>query len=239
MHYITFFAFFTVAASLPTFSPTLSRQSIFKHTQASEEEHQYPPYHDPRLLGGRLLDYTTEDDLGEPLNVIISSHSDPFILTDKGLETYSLSLGFDKECLGMHVGHLHDADLGDGAGRKKEEYLFRQSYFPRWGTCWESAVGGNHFRAWRQDGDDAYSGAWFLGVSKEKDGSKNHGIIPDGYNIGRNLLVEKATAGTFYKGKWWQADVEWKSGLLEPGSEGVNHEIEQDGLVAVLTVRRL
>lgn len=56
MHYITFFAFFTVAASLPTFSPTLSRQSIFKHAQASDEEHQYPPYHDPRLLGGRLLD---------------------------------------------------------------------------------------------------------------------------------------------------------------------------------------
>ena len=57
---------------------------------------------------------------------------------------------------------------------------------------------------------------------------------------------------------WWKADVEWKEGLLEPGSEGstnapfffdiffhdlllvgINHGIEQDGLVAILTVHRL
>jgi hypothetical protein len=57
-------------------------------------------------------------------------------------------------------------------------------------------------------------------VSKEKDGSKRHGIIPDGYNVGRNLLVEKAIAGSNWKGMWWKADVEWKAGLLEPGKDG-------------------
>jgi hypothetical protein len=116
----------------------------------------------------------------------------------------------------MHIGNVHDADLGDGAGRTPEALLARQSYFPRWGTCWESAVGGNHFRAWRQ----ASSRAWFLGASKEKDGSKRHTIVPDGYNIGRNLTVEKAAAGSNYRGMWWQADVEWRAGLLEPGAEG-------------------
>lgn len=55
---------------------------------------------------------------------------------------------------------------------------------------------------------------------------------------------------------WWKADVEWRRGLLEKGSRGtflaaspdfglicrhrgVNHDIEQDGLVAILTVVRL
>jgi hypothetical protein len=163
--------------------------------------------------------YTTPKGLGEPLNVIISAHSDPFILSEEGIRTYAKSIGFDEECLGMHFGHIHEADLGDGDGRKFEQYLARQSYFPRWGTCWESAVGGNHFRAWRQNGTDANSGAWFLGVSKEKDGSKRHEIIPDGYNIGRNLLVEKAAAGSNWRGMWWQADVEWKAGLIEPGND--------------------
>jgi len=45
-------------------------------------------------------------------------------------------------------------------------------------------------------------------------------IIPDGYNIGRDLLVEAATSVSRWKGKWWQADVEWRTGLLEPGYKG-------------------
>jgi hypothetical protein len=32
-----------------------------------------------------------------------------------------------------------------------------------WGTCWESFAGGHHFRAWRQNGTLADSGAWFVG----------------------------------------------------------------------------
>lgn len=51
------------------------------------------------------------------------------------------SIGFSEECLGLHYGHIHDADLGDGDGRKPEQFLARQYYFPVWGTCWESVAG--------------------------------------------------------------------------------------------------
>lgn len=34
--------------------------------------------------------------------------------------------------------------------------------WPDWGTCWETLVGGNHFRAWKQDGPFGRTGAWFL-----------------------------------------------------------------------------
>jgi hypothetical protein len=61
---------------------------------------------------------------------------------------------------------------------------------------------------------------------------------------------------------WWIAEVEWRTGLLEPGTKGsfsdsvvqakapadyqrkgannvsVNHDISQDGKVAILTVNR-
>ena len=73
------------------------------------------------------------------------------------------SVGFYEECMGIHYGHLHDADLGDGMGRKKEHLLVRQLYFPVMGTCWESVRGGQHFRAWKQNGTLANSGAWFIG----------------------------------------------------------------------------
>lgn len=65
-------------------------------------------------------------------------------------------------------------------------------------------------------------------------------IIPDGYNIGRDFLVAQAISSpTHWNSLWWQAEVEWVEGLLEPGNDGVNHGIDQDGLVAVLTVTRL
>ncbi len=65
--------------------------------------------------------------------------------------------------MGLHYGYIHEADLGDGLGRKPEQFLGRQHYFPIMGTCWESVRGGHHFRAWKQNGTDANSGAWFLG----------------------------------------------------------------------------
>ena len=34
-----------------------------------------------------MLQYTS-DDLGEPLNIIISAESDPYILTEQGMQTY-------------------------------------------------------------------------------------------------------------------------------------------------------
>jgi len=197
-----------------------------------------PGWLDPRVNGGQCLDFTTPD-LGEPLNVIISGHSDPYILTDSGFHEYAKSIGFSGECLGLHYGDLHDADLGDGKGRQTEQFLARQHYFPVWGTCWESLAGGHHFRAWKQDGPLADTNAWFLGASKEKDSRKNHMIVDNGWNIGRDYIVEKATSLTSWKGKVWQAEVEWRADLLEPGKEGINHEIEQDGRVAVLKVHRV
>jgi hypothetical protein len=143
--------------------------------------------------------------------------------------------------MGLHMGNVHEADLGDGSGRMPEMYLARQAYFPVWGTCWESIAGGHHFRAWRQNGTHADSGAWFIGASKEETSQKRHKIVKDGYNLGRDWFVERALAGSHQKGRnvWWTAQVEWRTGLLEPGSKGVNHGIPQDGRVAVLTVFRV
>jgi hypothetical protein len=36
---------------------------------------------------------------GEPLNIIITAFSDPYILTDEGLQTYSKSVSFLPYCL--------------------------------------------------------------------------------------------------------------------------------------------
>ncbi|KAH9891837.1 hypothetical protein C8Q73DRAFT_90702 [Cubamyces lactineus] len=195
-------------------------------------------WRDPRLNGGRLIDYVT-DEVGEPLNIIISALSDPFILTESGLHTYVKSIGFSEECLGLHYGHIHEADLGDGLGRKPEQFLGRQHYFPIAGTCWESVRGGHHFRAWKQNGTDADSGAWFLGASEEMDSRNNHMIVDDGYNRGRDYIVSRVTRITHWKGMWWKGEVEWREGLLERGARGVNHGIEQDGRVAILTINRL
>ncbi|KAF7987031.1 hypothetical protein HWV62_145 [Athelia sp. TMB] len=128
---------------------------------------------------------------------------------------------FSEECLGLHYGNVHTADLGDGDEKKAEQFLARQYYFPIWGTCWESFYGGHHFRAWHQNGTFAPTGAWFLGVSKEENSSKHHTISKDGYNRGRDWLVEKALQGGRWKGVWWSAEVEWQEGLLEPGRRGM------------------
>ncbi|KAJ7486229.1 hypothetical protein B0H11DRAFT_1143175 [Mycena galericulata] len=212
---------------------------------------------DPRIGGGRFLDYTTKT-RGEPLNVIISGASDPFILTDEGFITYVKSIGYARECMGLHMGHIHLANLGDGDGRKPEALLFRQHYqMPGWGTCWESLAGGQHFRAWRQNGTEGNSGAWFLGASKEEDSSRGHTIVANGYNLGRDWLVEQALKGSELLHEptpapegwpWpgtggerieWRAEVEWRAGMLAPGRKGINHGIAQDGRVAVLTVFRV
>ncbi|KLO14789.1 hypothetical protein SCHPADRAFT_902930 [Schizopora paradoxa] len=196
-------------------------------------------WYDPRLRGGRMLDYATPR-LGEPLNVIISAHSDPYVLTDSGLHMYAKSIDFSEECLGLHLGNLQQADLGDGNGKTDELFLARQYYFPVWGTCWESVAGGNHFRAWKQNGTLANSGAWFLAVSKEENSGKQHKIVEDGYNVGRDLLVDRASRVSHHNGMWWKAVVEWnEDDLLKPGAEGINHNIAQDGRVAILTVQRI
>lgn len=81
--------------------------------------------------------------------------------------------------------------------------------------------GGQHFRGWRQNGTDANTGAWFLAcvclfrnpniastyltnfwvqksVSEEKYLAAGHIIVDDGYNKGRDWLVEKSVKGSLY-----------------------------------------
>ena len=160
--------------------------------------------------------------LGEPLNVIISANSDPHVLSDKGLLDFAKSIGFATECLNQHLGGYQLADLGDGRGYQKEHLELRQTYFPYFGTCWESYAGGNHFRAWRQHS----SGAWFLAVSREKKVKEFHKITEDGYDKGRDELAQKALLGGYSSGYRFKTSVEWLSDLLEPGSNGINHGIE-------------
>lgn len=50
--------------------------------------------------------------------------------------------------------------------------------------------------------------------------SKHHKIVPNGYNLGRDWLVNRAIAGSQYKDKAWVTKVEWRTDLLEPGRSG-------------------
>jgi len=57
-------------------------------------------------------------------------------------------------------------------------------------------------------------------ASKEEDSSKHHMIVPNGYNIGRDWFVDRAAKGGHWKHYWWNAVVEWRTGLLHEGSDG-------------------
>ncbi|KAJ9480314.1 hypothetical protein PHBOTO_003565 [Pseudozyma hubeiensis] len=193
---------------------------------------------DPRTYAGTSFDLVGNG-LHEPLNVIISSLSSPSILTKKGFQTYCRSLDFDKECLGLHAGGYQKAYV-DPRGWLDQNFIYRQVYTPLdhvFGTCIESLVGGNHIRAWQQQG----SGAWFLATSKEMTASKNHMIVPDGYNIGREELVKQAfgrakDGRTSFMFTRYVTEVVYVAGLMPEGVQGVNHDISVDGLTAVLTV---
>jgi hypothetical protein len=228
-----------------------------------------PGWIDPRENGGSMLDLVGNG-LREPVNAIISGHSDPQILSDAGLRDYVRTIGFSFECLDLHMGGLQRADLGDGNGWITEQFEYRETEGwgapGRWvGACWESLYGGNHFRVWKQNGTNADTGAWFLAVSKEKvshpaqqrrgrlicvegvltrlsleqDLRHHHTIDLNGYNNGRDLLVQAAIQGGRWKIWKWKARVSWNDELLDAGKKGINHEIEQDGRVAILTVDRV
>ncbi|KAI9463416.1 hypothetical protein HD554DRAFT_2283507 [Boletus coccyginus] len=177
------------------------------------------------------------DLLGEPLNVIISGLSSADVLTDDGILNYARAIGFSTECLGIHIGNPHSADLGDGNGWVNQTTELREDYgSPSVGTCLESAIGGNHFRVYRQDGALADSGALFLAVSKEEPATKHHKIIPGGYDIGRCAIHYGAVGQTGYGGVSYSTTAQNITGLLAAGSAGVNHGISQDGIVMLLTV---
>ncbi|EIM23709.1 hypothetical protein WALSEDRAFT_59352 [Wallemia mellicola CBS 633.66] len=219
-----------IASSLSIVIDYETLYSINSYTLIEDADSQ--AFIDPRLDGGSMLNRATED-LGEPLNVIISAKSDPHVLSNRGLLDFAKSVGFATECLNLHIGGPQYANLGDGQGWIKEKIELRQTYFPFFGTCWESYKGGNHFRAFRQ----STTGAWFLAVSMEKKIKEHHKILEDGYNRGRDELASKALLGGYGGGYRFRTSVEWIDNLLEPGSEGVNHGIPQDGRVALLTVK--
>ncbi|BGP18500.1 hypothetical protein JCM10213_001184 [Rhodosporidiobolus nylandii] len=208
-----------------------------------EDDRPFPPrpgraaWYDPRELGGSLLNRNLWGG-GEPLNVIISAQSSPDVLRENGFVAYSRSLGMWNECANLHIGDPQEANLGDGKGWERELFVMRQAVRWPWiGACLESVTGGYHFRTYKQNGSEANSGAWWLAASKEVDLRGNHKIAEDGYNRGRDYVVQRAIAGSHYLGRSWEAQVEWVEGLLQPGNDGINHGIPQDGKVAVLTVR--
>ena len=72
-------------------------------------------------------------------------------------------LSSDVECFGAHLGVPQTANLGDGHGWVNQTMELRNDFGnDEIGTCWESLVGGNHFRLFRQNGPSANTGALFL-----------------------------------------------------------------------------
>ncbi|KAJ7018693.1 hypothetical protein C8F04DRAFT_365859 [Mycena alexandri] len=177
-------------------------------------------FYDPRAQGGAMLDNAGSGG-GEPLNVIISGQSTPSVLTNSGFLGYAGALGFAIECFGLHMGDPQQANLGDGHGWVNQSVELRQDYGSApLGTCWESIWGGNHLRVYRQDGNLANSGALFLAVSKEENVINHHTISPNGYNIGRDLLVQRAIGKTSFNGVRYTTTMRRIDGLMAPGSQG-------------------
>lgn len=74
----------------------------------------------------------------EPINVIVSANSDPFITSSEdNFADYYMSLGFNRECFGFHSGDAMNANLGDGQGAVNQTAEVRESY-----------------------GEDGFSGSW-------------------------------------------------------------------------------
>ncbi|KAG2079061.1 hypothetical protein BDR04DRAFT_1131361 [Suillus decipiens] len=193
-------------------------------------------YYDPTPGGGSML-INAGDGYGEPMNVIISGLSSPHVLTLDGAINFARAIGFSEECFGLHLGGYMSADLGDGNGWVNQTIELRQDYGNSGiGTCLESIIGGNHFRIFVQNGTAADSGALFLAVSREEPVTENHDVIPDGYNIGRDQLVSAAVGETWFDGVRYRTTAHNVTGLLAPGSEGINHGIAVDGIVTLLTV---
>ncbi|KAJ6499435.1 hypothetical protein C8R45DRAFT_115648 [Mycena sanguinolenta] len=229
-------------------------------TLAAPQTKRAVAFANPNLGGGSMLDDATggdsSSDLGEPLNVIISGLSSPAVLTDAGFLNFAQAIGFSFECLGLHLGGPQSANLGDGNGYVNQTVRSLSSCFALYsegvktelrqdygdallGTCLESLIGGNHLRVFRQNGSAADTGALFLAVSREENVIEGHTIVPDGYNIGRDLLVQNATNTNplpSFGGVTYSATLEQMTDLLPAGSTDVNHGIATDGVTSVLTV---
>ena len=121
-------------------------------------------YYNVTAGGGSMLDNAGSGG-GEPLNVIISGLSSDDVLTNDGIINYARSIGLwvhlsdfhrqflnyrssSTECFGIHLGDPQSANLGDGNGWVNQTLELRLDYGNAdFGTCFESLVGGNHFRS--------------------------------------------------------------------------------------------
>ncbi|GAA5983621.1 hypothetical protein JCM11641_007302 [Rhodosporidiobolus odoratus] len=201
-------------------------------------------FYNPADTGGSWLTLarnTYPAGLGEPINVVISADSDGLLMTDEGFFDYSESLQYSGECLGQTGGERQGANLGDGNGEINQTTLLRFNYGdPSLGTCYETVNGGSHYRVWRQNGTEANSGAWFLAASIEKNLTLQHGIVDNGYDLGRDAVVQAATAGETKSpltNRTFTTEVRNGSYLANISTSSINHGIPTDGIVAVLTVR--
>jgi len=185
--------------------------------------------------GGSWLD-SGDGTSGEPLNVVISGLSSAAVLKDDGFLNFAKAIGFSTECLGVHLGNLSTANLGDGNGKVAQTMVLRANS-QIGGTCEETLVGGNHFRMFRQNGTNHNTGALFLAVSKEESALQSHTISPNGYDVGRDSLVASALNNPKSGSVSYTVTTQNLNGYLVAGSNGINHGIAIDGVVKLLTVK--
>ena len=190
-------------------------------------------YTDPTASDGRMLTVVagSKNRNGEPLNVIVSNKSDPWVLSQDGFTNYSRSLNFRPgDCSLLTFGSNQRANLGDGNGARVQDGIQRYG-----DGCKEPLTGGNHFRFWLQK-----SGAVFIAASVEENKDKNHMIVDNGYDLGRDQLVGNATQGTTKdaQGNEYKTSVAYNKSLMKGiKAKDINHNIGTDGRVAVLTVQ--
>ncbi|GAA5883533.1 hypothetical protein JCM16303_005471 [Sporobolomyces ruberrimus] len=204
-------------------------------------------FYNPTSNGGSwLTDWPNWWAGGEPLNIIISSTSSPRIIQDFNVFLdYMNSLKFSRQCFQWDDGSgIQQANLGDGLGAVNQTTILRYNYDdPVFGTCSQSLQGGNHLRVFKQNGTQANSGAWFLAVSKEHNLAKNHMIVPNGYDRGRDELIELAlnrngTRSPISKALY-RTTVRSVSGqgyFENVTMDEINHGISIDGRIGVLKV---
>ncbi|KAI0726328.1 hypothetical protein C8Q72DRAFT_536097 [Fomitopsis betulina] len=230
-----------------------------------------PGFYNPTNNGGSWLtqvDGTYPAGQGEPINVVISGDSDSIVLVDQevdgGLINYFVSFGFSTECLGQHDGAPQRANLGDGNGATNQTAEMRWDYGdPELGTCQETIEGGSHFRYWTQNGKQHDTGAVFMAASYELPETKQHDIIFNGYNLGRDWLIGNVTnqthliptanltngttytGQTSYNGYTYETTALYLYGYAPNTSYAVNHNLttsnatvnSDDGFIAVLTAK--
>lgn len=236
----------TLAASLYSLKPGKGAPFITHH--AIEPDYLLPNGTNGAAMQFLFIDNTTKP---EPINVILTAGSFPTVpvadnatvalLQRNGLAQYLRALNYGDECLGLHLSTPAYADVGDGRGRRKLDFLYREDFGdPEGGTCRQTVLGGSHFRGWSQlvAADKPY--AWFLAASNEQNLTLHHDIVPDGYDAGREEVVRRAQKGGRDPNtgcNYAPAEVWNETGVAAAAAGDANHYnhgIATDGVVRVI-----